>query len=929
LGVVVVDGENLACGPGAPLGWAVAAGAAVAAVVLAPTVAELPATCTTVVRFDGPGGPDGVCSVEHAGGEAHERTLVAGLAPEAARRCARSLARLADPEAGAGEGGLPTAVGLLDALGLPPGPELARALAERWAAAAGSARLPVPLGVGPGGPVVVDLAVDGPHGLVAGTTGSGKSELLRALVAGLAAGRRPDECAFVLVDYKGGAAFDACARLPHVAGVVTDLDAGLAARALRGLEAELGARERRLRAAGVPDLAAFRRAGGDGGGPLPSLVVVVDEFATLRAELPDFVDALVDLARRGRSLGVHLVLATQRPGGVVSDAIRANCSLRVALRVQEPAESCDVVDVPTAAALPPGVPGRAVLRRGPGDAQVLQVPFPGARTPEPGSRPRVAVRAADGPAGPGEEVPTDLERLVAAAGAAAARLGLTSPTPPWLPPLPEALEPAALAGVGGTGEGPAAVIGIADDPDGRRQPPWVWRPDAGNLLVLGTAGSGAEAALVTFVLSLARDHPPGRVHVHAVDAGSGRLAPLAALPHVGTVAGAADRERQERLVRHLLAEVADRRAAGSAGRPLCALVVANLGAFLAAHDDLDGDWVREGLARLAADGPAVGVFVVASADRPGAVPLAVASSMASRLVFRLADPQDATLLGVPAVVGRAPAGRAVDAATGWEVQVALVPGPAVAEGVAEVASRWAGASGGPEPVGVLPVAVALDEVCRRAGEVPGRRAEPGVVVAVPVGVSGRDLAPALLPLGPGDHVLVAGPPRSGRSTALATVAAALRRLRPGVVATVVAPRPSPLVDLGWASRVVGGEEAELAVVAGELATAPGPQLVLIDDADLLDDETGALGRLVRSRRPDLHVVAAGRPDALRSLYGHVTAEVRRSRLGLLLAPVDGDGDLLGMPGLRPPRGPFPPGQGLLVAGGTGDVVQVALPGPDP
>jgi S-DNA-T family DNA segregation ATPase FtsK/SpoIIIE len=358
------------------------------------------------------------------------------------------------------------------------------------------------------------------------------------------------------------------------------------------------------------------------------------------------------------------------------------------------------------------------------------------------------------------------------------------------------------------------------------------------------------------------------------------------------------------------------------------LVVANLGGFLACHDDPDGDWVREALVRIAADGPAVGVAVAASADRPAGVPASLAGAMGVRLVFRLADPHDAVALGLPARTGPVPAGRAVDAATGWDVQVALAGPEELAAAVRAAAGRWAGAGGGPEAIGVLPEVVTVAEACRMAGEggAPGGgdAPGPGAVLAVPVGVSGRDLGPARLPLGPGDHVLVTGPARSGRSTALATLAAALRRCRPGVAVTVVAPRPSPLRHLGWAERVVTGE-GELGALATAVAAAPGPQVVLVDDADFLDDPDGALAGLARLARPDLHLVAAGRPDALRALYGHVTAEVRRSRLGLLLAPADGDGDLLGLPTLRPGRGPFPPGRGLLVVAGAAEVVQVATP----
>ena len=214
------------------------------------------------------------------------------------------------------------------------------------------------------GPVVVDLAVDGPHALVAGTTGAGKSELLQTLVCSLALANRPDELTFLLVDYKGGAAFRGCAGLPHVVGVVTDLDGHLTTRALTSLTAELRRRERLLAAEGVSSLEAYQRlrASQPALSAVPRLVIVIDEFRVLAEELPDFVHGLVRLAAVGRSLGVHLVLATQRPGGIVSADIRANVSLRIALRVRDRTDSVDVLDAPDAASIDASTPGRASLR---------------------------------------------------------------------------------------------------------------------------------------------------------------------------------------------------------------------------------------------------------------------------------------------------------------------------------------------------------------------------------------------------------------------------------------------------------------------------------------------------------------------------------------------------------------------------------------
>ncbi|MDW6058504.1 FtsK/SpoIIIE domain-containing protein [Streptomyces sp. FXJ1.4098] len=203
----------------------------------------------------------------------------------------------------------------------------------------------------------VDLDDDGPHALIAGTTGSGKSELLRTLIASMATDADPEHLTFALVDYKGGGALDECAELPHTVGLVTDLDEQLSERALRCLDAELRHRERLLREVGLSHIRDYQRlrdtedAKDAGMEPMPRLAVVIDEFATLVKALPDFVDSLVSIAQRGRTLGVHLIMATQRPAGSVNDAIKNNVKLRIALRLESTGDSEDVIDSPASAGI--------------------------------------------------------------------------------------------------------------------------------------------------------------------------------------------------------------------------------------------------------------------------------------------------------------------------------------------------------------------------------------------------------------------------------------------------------------------------------------------------------------------------------------------------------------------------------------------------
>ncbi|GMA41482.1 FtsK/SpoIIIE domain-containing protein [Mobilicoccus caccae] len=356
-------------------------------------------------------------------------------------------------------------------------PDDADAVAGRWAGRP-STRVPVGRVVDAGkeGAATVDLRTDGPHALVGGTTGSGKSELLQTLVASLAAVNPPEAMSFLLVDYKGGAAFAECARLPHTVGLVTDLDHGLTQRALSSLTAEVRRRERLLAEAGVTDLDAYLATGQ---GELARLVIVVDEFATLAAELPEFVDGVVDIARRGRSLGLHLVLATQRPAGAVSPDIRANTTLRISLRVAEAADSVDVIGEPDAAAIDEKEPGRALVRVGRKPLVTIQaarVTLPGP-TSVPHGTPYVFGE-------PVEELAarSDLARMVDTMRSVATSRGVPLPPSPWLPPLPPRLGLDVLDAELGSGVAPQPPI------------PGTWRPAPGIRGAVPDSGPGTLSA---------------------------------------------------------------------------------------------------------------------------------------------------------------------------------------------------------------------------------------------------------------------------------------------------------------------------------------------------------------------------------------------------------------------------------------------------
>lgn len=214
------------------------------------------------------------------------------------------------------------------------------------------------------GPLRVDLDADGPHFLVAGTTGSGKSELLRSWVLGLGLGLGPDELAFMLVDFKGGATLAPLAPMPHVQLFVSDLDAAAGERLLELLGHELRRRETFLARHAATDHRDYLRSRSPEDPPLPRLVVVIDEFRVFASELPDALERVIHIATVGRSLGIHLVLSTQRPAGTVSAPLRANIGSVIALRTIGESESNDLIGSPLAAGLDPGLPGIAYFRHG-------------------------------------------------------------------------------------------------------------------------------------------------------------------------------------------------------------------------------------------------------------------------------------------------------------------------------------------------------------------------------------------------------------------------------------------------------------------------------------------------------------------------------------------------------------------------------------
>src|SRR5712692_6364197 len=333
----------------------------------------IPSECGAVVRLS----DDGLLNYAAAGfaGETFEEVYADTVELNIAQKVAHAFLPLHVVQGGEDAIDLPTNVRFLDLVGLPYADQLD---VEKWWSTPRFGRLRVPIGMGAEGPLWIDLneAAHGPHGIIAGTTGAGKSELLCSLIVGLAITHHPHLVNFVLVDFKGGAAFKPFEKIPHTVGMVTDLSGRLTERALTALKSELRRREHILSSANVKKISEYQAMREQNPlarmEPLPNLFIIIDEFAELAKEHPTFMEGLVSVVQKGRSLGVHLILATQKPTGAVNPNIWSNLKFRICLRVASVQDSRDILGRSEAGLLPFSIPGRAYFQVGAEVFELLQ-----------------------------------------------------------------------------------------------------------------------------------------------------------------------------------------------------------------------------------------------------------------------------------------------------------------------------------------------------------------------------------------------------------------------------------------------------------------------------------------------------------------------------------------------------------------------------
>jgi DNA segregation ATPase FtsK/SpoIIIE, S-DNA-T family len=692
-----------------------------------------------------------------------------------------------------------------------------------WRARAPRDRLRVPIGVGVSGqPVDIDIKESaqggmGPHGLVIGATGSGKSELLRTLVLGLALTHSSQSLNFVLVDFKGGATFASLDALPHTSAVITNLadELILVDRMKDALAGELNRRQEMLRDAGnYSSLKDYERAREQGAPlePMPSLFVVVDEFSELLSAKPDFIDLFVMIGRLGRSLGVHLLLASQRLEEGKLRGLDTHLSYRVGLRTFSAMESRVVLGVPDAYELP-SAPGNGYLKEGTEPLQRFKAAYvSGAYTKRaaiaggrqdstqyqmlpygltyvaPRTPQQPAAAPAPEPTGPSETLMDIIVDRLKGRGAPARQV--------WLPPLevPSTLEellprltetanglrPADWDGV------PVLTfpIGLVDKPfEQRRDPMWLDLATS-HFLVAGGPQSGKSTVLRTLIASLALTHTPEQVQFYCLDFGGGTLTGLADLPHVGSVATRLEPDRLRRTIaeistlldhreqvftQHRVDSMASYRrmlAAGTVPRDGFGdvfLVVDGWGTIRSDYEATD-----QQITQIAARGLGFGVHVVLSIQRWMELRPALRDLISSRLELRLGDPSESDVdrraaANVPA--GTPGRGLSPDKLHFLSALPRVDGDPSadnLADGVAGMVKRVAGAWAGPTApdVRLLPADLPFSAL----PQVDMTRA------AVPIGLDENTLSPVFADFDAEPHFIVIGDVESGKSNLLRVIA---------------------------------------------------------------------------------------------------------------------------------------------------------------
>ena len=535
-------------------------------------------------------------------------------------------------------------------------------LKARWSASKVTKSMAAPVGVSKTGIVMLDLhdKAHGPHGLVAGTTGSGKSEILQTYILSMATLYHPYEAAFVIIDFKGGGMVNQFAQLPHLLGAITNIDGNAINRSLKSIKAELQKRQKYFAQADVNHIDKYIRKykAGEVSEPLPHLIIIVDEFAELKAEQPEFMKELISAARIGRSLGVHLILATQKPAGQVNEQIWSNSRFKLCLKVQSKEDSNEVLKSPLAAEIKE--PGRAYLQVGNNEIfELFQSAYSGVpeREDEGTGKAFTIYEVPDG----GKKVPVYVKKKNKGQEGMNNQLGaivsyvseyfrsIQIPQLPdiCLPPLRECIEfpPVSKEAVQEQKKevGFYAWIGVYDDPDHQNQDQYAVNLSAANMIIIGSAQTGKTTILQNVIRSLSEQYTPDEVAIYIIDFASMVLKNFETLNHVGGVVSSSEDEKLKNLFKMLWEEMETRKEkllsvgvssfvaykeAGRTDMKQIVLIIDNLTALKELYFQDDDE-----LLNLCREGITVGISIVIANAQTAGIGYKYLSSFSNRIAL--------------------------------------------------------------------------------------------------------------------------------------------------------------------------------------------------------------------------------------------------------------------------------------------------------
>ncbi|MFK5676444.1 type VII secretion protein EssC [Ligilactobacillus sp. LYQ60] len=630
---------------------------------------------------------------------------------------------------------------------------------QRWQEHSPYKSLAVPLGVsGPDEQVALDLheRAHGPHGLIAGTTGSGKSELIQSYILSLAVNFHPYDVAFLLIDYKGGGMANLFRDLPHLVGTITNLDKAQSMRALESINAELRHRQELFAKYDVNHINQYQKLFKDGTAtePMPHLFMISDEFAELKAEQPEFMDELISTARIGRSLGVHLILATQKPAGVVNDQIWSNSNFKISLKVSDKADSQEVLHTPDAAMITQ--PGRAYLEVGNNELyELFQSAWSGAdyRPEQAGQQTeQYVIKRLDKMGQPHiisndlsgldqqqdvSAAPTQLEAVVADVAATFKATGDAPLKQPWLPPLRERIMVDELRELDRQTawqrdkQPLTAVIGQVDIPSQQAQRPLTLNlSEDGNAAIFAAGGYGKSTLVQTLVMELTRSHTPEQLNFYLLDFGTNGLLPLKDLPHVADTITLGEDEKIRKMIVRINRLIKERQAL------LSEAAVANLAMYeektnqvipdvVVIVDNFDsvgemkfGEQFLNAVTKLAREGSSIGLHLVTTAATARALHNTLLNNIKQRLMLRQNNRDDiiellgATKMPLEDIPGRAliktdTAVRSFQVALPVDGETDLEVVNHLQEEVAQMNKDWIGER--PEPIPMMKDQLTADE----------------------------------------------------------------------------------------------------------------------------------------------------------------------------------------------------------------------------